>query len=203
MSIVPLDMDGDGDLDVLLSDRRGPLRGVRWLENPLPGGDEEAKWTNHFIGGQDREVMFLTSRDFDSDGLQDILVAAKPASVVWFRRTDANGGNWDEQESPFPPGSGTAKAVAVGDMNRNGKNDLVVSCEAAHDELSGVWWYRPGDGNRFKDGTWHDVSGPQGTKYDVVELIDLDEDGELDVLTCEEAFNGRGLGVVWYENPHH
>lgn len=36
MSIIPADMDGDGDEDVLYSDRRGALRGVRWLENPLP-----------------------------------------------------------------------------------------------------------------------------------------------------------------------
>ena len=38
----------------------------------------------------------------------------------------------------------------------------------------------------------------QGSKYDLVELIDLDDDGDLDVLTCEENVN---LGVIWYENP--
>ena len=44
----------------------------------------------------------------------------------------------------------------------------------------------------------HPISGPKGTKYDLVELIDLDGDGDLDVLTCEEVEN---LGVFWYENP--
>ena len=29
-------------------------------------------------------------------------------------------------------------------------------------------------------------------------LADLDGDGDLDVLTCEEVGN---LGVIWYENP--
>ena len=44
----------------------------------------------------------------------------------------------------------------------------------------------------------HEISGPKGTKYDLVFPIDLDADGDLDVLTCEEAEN---LGVIWYENP--
>ncbi len=33
--------------------------------------------------------------------------------------------------------------------------------------------------------------------------MDLDGDGDLDVLTCEEDYgeNSAGLGVIWYENP--
>ncbi|HBV32591.1 MAG TPA: hypothetical protein DEB49_09055, partial [Verrucomicrobiales bacterium] len=34
MSLEPLDMDGDGDTDLIYSDRRGANRGVGWLENP-------------------------------------------------------------------------------------------------------------------------------------------------------------------------
>ena len=36
---------------------------------------------------------------------------------------------------------------------------------------------------------------------DRIELLDLDGDGDLDVLTCEERQNKNGLGVIWYENP--
>jgi hypothetical protein len=35
-------------------------------------------------------------------------------------------------------------------------------------------------------------------------LLDVDSDGDLDVINCEENDNARdglGLGVVWYENP--
>jgi hypothetical protein len=46
--------------------------------------------------------------------------------------------------------------------------------------------------------TAHTVSGLHGTKYDLVELIDLDGDMDLDIVTCEERDN---LGVIWYENP--
>lgn len=44
----------------------------------------------------------------------------------------------------------------------------------------------------------HEISGPEGVRFDPVELLDRDGDGDLDVLTCEETAN---LGVVWYENP--
>ena len=40
-----------------------------------------------------------------------------------------------------------------------------------------------------------------GVKYDRIELMDLDGDGDLDVLTCEEQEAGTGMGVFWYENP--
>ncbi len=37
MSILFRDMDGDGDSDVVITDRQGTLRGARWLENPGDG----------------------------------------------------------------------------------------------------------------------------------------------------------------------
>jgi hypothetical protein len=42
------------------------------------------------------------------------------------------------------------------------------------------------------------LGGVDGVKHDLVEVLDLDDDGDLDVLTCEEVKN---LGVFWYENP--
>jgi hypothetical protein len=43
-----------------------------------------------------------------------------------------------------------------------------------------------------------EISGSDGIKHDLVQLLDLDGDGDLDALTCEER---KGLGVFWYENP--
>lgn len=56
------------------------------------------------------------------------------------------------------------------------------------------------DGNQFR---WEpqEISGPRGIKYDRIELLDLDADGDLDVLSCEERDQKKGLGVFWYENP--
>ena len=32
----------------------------------------------------------------------------------------------------------------------------------------------------------------------LVQLFDIDRDGDLEVITCEERDN---LGLIWYENP--
>ena len=198
-------MDNDGDRDILASDRKGQMRGCRWLENPGAGESQKKSWPNHFIGCRDKEVMFLTVADIDEDGLQDVLVAAntgKASEIVILRRLDMKGQFWKEYVIAFPEQTGTAKAVVVGDINGDGKKDIVFSCENARSPKSGLMWLARRRG--VFDGDWqaHDISGPKGIKYDRMELLDVDEDGDPDVLTCEERENGKGLGLFWYENPH-
>lgn len=207
MSLVAVDMDNDGDLDILASDRKGDLRGIRWLENPGGKNLTQRQWTNRFIGAQNWEVMFLRCADLDSDGLEDIVVAARQGNrtqaILCYYRKDRTGLNWHEITIPFPLDTGIAKGVAVGDIDGDGLNDIVFSCEGAKDGRSGVMWLR-----QEADGAWTpgEISGPSGIKFDRIELLDLDADGDLDVLTCEEQDkNSRGqkggLGVFWYENP--
>ena len=42
-------------------------------------------------------------------------------------------------------------------------------------------------------------------KYDNLELVDVDGDGDLDVVTSEEGEGviSAGLGVLWLENPRN
>jgi len=205
MSLRTVDADGDGDLDILTSDRKGRMRGCRWLENPGIGDAQKKIWPNHFIGCRDKEVMFLTVADMDEDGLQDVLVAVKSSKgseIVILRRLDTRGRSWKEYVIAYPEKTGTAKAVVVGDINGDGKQDIVFSCEGAKAPKSGLMWLSCRKG--VFDGNWqaHDISGPKGIKYDRMELLDIDKDGDLDILTCEERENGKGLGLFWYENPH-
>ncbi|MFG0334255.1 MAG: FG-GAP repeat domain-containing protein [Maioricimonas sp. JB049] len=195
MSLIAEDMDGDGDLDILLSDRKGKHRGIRWLENPGPSG---TTWNRHVIGAEDREIMFITLGDVDGDGLKDIVGPARGDSLLLLRRKSPDGRTWEPHEIAMPQNTGTGKGIGIGDIDRDGQTDLVVSCENAKGH-HGLFWlsYR----NAFTDNSWdfYPISGTeQGIKFDLVELIDLDGDGDLDLLTCEERDN---LGVIWYENP--
>jgi hypothetical protein len=198
MSLVAADMDSDGDLDVLATDRKGPARGCFWLENPAPRAPPTAPWPRHNIGGDGREVMFLTLADLDGDGMKDVLVAAKPREILFLRRLARDGLKWEERAIPLPATAGTAKAVAAGDVNLDGRPDLVFTCEDARDGKSGVMWLAFRQSALDPDWEARELGGADGLKHDLVELLDLDGDGDLDALTCEEA---RGLGVFWYENP--
>jgi hypothetical protein len=177
MSIVARDMDQDGDLDILFSDRKGARNGVFWLEAP--------SWREHAIGSLGREVMFISLYE------SDIIAAVKPREIHWHKRDRAA---WRTTVIPMPDGTGTAKAVRAADLDGDGKPEIIFSCEQTPQGQSGVM------GMRQKQGRWEafPISGWPGIKYDLIELVDLDEDGDLDVITCEEAAN---LGVIWYENP--
>ena len=198
MSIQAADMDGDGDSDIVATDRKGESSGCFWLENPGAISNGQAVWRRHDIGGLGREVMFMAQSDLDGDGLMDCAVATKPQEIQFFRRLKAGAESWEYRGILFPENTGTAKAVNAGDLDSDGKPDLVVTCEGALEPKSGVFWLS--SRTLTAEAIWepHEISGPTGVKYDWVELIDLDGDGDLDVLTCEERSN---LGVIWYENP--
>jgi hypothetical protein len=205
MSLRTVDLDGDGDLDVLTSDRKGPMRACRWLENPGPGPDQAEPWPSHSIGGQDHEVMFLTVADLDVDGHTDVLAATRDNGLLFFRRRSRDGRSWEEHAVGMPENVGTGKAVEVGDVDRDGKPDLVFSCENARGSRSGVVWLSYDKKPTEDAWTAHEISGPEGIKFDRMELLDLDGDGDLDVIACEESYRlddqRQGLGVFWYENP--
>ncbi len=202
MSIFSEDMDDDGDLDIVTTDRRGENRGCRWLENPGVGNMQAETWKSHTIGAAGREVMFMTIADLDGDGLRDVLVAVKTAEVLLLKRLDGSGKRWKPKTIPYAENMGTAKGIAVGDMDKDGMPDIVISCEHATPPKSGVKWLSCETAPFSGDWQGHDISGSDGIKFDRIELLDVDEDGNLDVLTCEERHEGRGLGVIWYENPH-
>jgi len=203
MSIWKRDMDSDGDLDVVVSDRTGNLAGCRWLENPGLGPAQTKPWKNHFMfhGTEKLIVLSMTMTDLDRDGLEDALVAIADYKILFLKRLDVSGLNWETHEISADYGAGNTRAVEVGDIDRDGHPDIAYTTWNSKD-LHGVLWMENA-GETIND-TWqpHPISGTKkGIKYDRIELLDLDGDGDLDLLTCEEHEGGNGLGVFWYENP--
>lgn len=206
MSLVAADVDGDGRRDVIVSDRKGDAPGVYWLQSRPDG--QGVKWARHAIGGQGRQVMFLDYADLNGDGAKDVVVAVSGGDLLYLRRemparqlrqaASPGAVRWSTFSIAMPDNVGGGKSVRVGDINLDGKVDLVVSCENARADRSGVVWMEYD--RSPEQGPWqtHELSGPAGVKFDLVQLVDLDGDGDLDVITCEERDN---LGLIWYENP--
>lgn len=195
MSLIEQDMDGDGDADILLSDRKPPGSGVKWLEKPNDVNKRSQRWPAHLIGGEDEEVMFIELVVDHVANSMRVAAAVKPNQLVVWAPNEA-GAAWSERgRHAVSDRAGGAKAVRIGDINLDGQLNVVFDCEAATDgKLGVVWLERTSDGTTVE----HDISGHEGVKFDRIELLDLDADGDLDVITCEERDN---LGVIWYENP--
>ncbi|MEE3182287.1 MAG: VCBS repeat-containing protein [Planctomycetota bacterium] len=198
MSLISEDIDGDGDSDVVISDRRGKTPGVLWLENPGRKALAETPglpWREHRLGVTGKEVFFVSLYDLDGDGRKELAATVRPNQVILLSAGNDPRKPWREELLEFSlERFGTAKAVRPGDLDGDGVAELAISCENASGGKSGVFYLR----RAGKKWVPHELSGPSGVKFDRIELRDLDGDGDLDLITCEESDN---LGVFWYENP--
>ncbi len=178
MSLETHDMDGDGDLDIVFSDRKGDRTGAAWLEQP--DGEAGGIWNEHPIAGQGREVMFLSAAP------QRCLVGTRNAVTLDCVRS---GDTWNVTRIANPEGVPLGKAVEP--WPAGGFLLTSNTLSAKPPGAAGLWL-------RDDAGKWTVIDPLTRVKFDRMELLDLDGDGDLDVMTCEER---RNLGVIWYENP--
>ena len=181
MSIQNIDMDHDGDIDIVFSDRKSATRAVAWLEQPNKNAEHDL-WVEHRIGATDTEPLFIEATP------NRILVSTRKSNWIDFRKTE--NGIWEPTLFDNPRSVPFGKAIRM-----LGKNNIVLTANTAADRLKidqpGIWL-------RSTEGDWKAIGSKNECKFDRMELIDLDADGDLDILTCEER---QQLGVVWYENP--
>ena len=152
--------------------------------------------------------MHNTVVDLDGDGVEDVLNSVKGGPIQFHRRVSQSPLVWKTYNIEIPPNAGGGKAVKVGDINLDGQLDIAVSCEHAIDGKIGTYWMSYDQSPTETKWLPTSISGPEGYINDLIQLTDLDGDGDLDVVTVEEKgpYISRGeklkeLGVIWYENP--
>lgn len=200
MSIIAYDVNGDGFDDLLLTDRNADVdhMGARWLQNP--GEDWDQPWLSHFLGDlAGTRPTFMAFGDLDGDDIDEFIVPlSDQAKVIILHRTSV--GNESEYSSNViefstESGYGLIKAVEVHDIDNDGRMDIIVTFVGGQ---YGVIWASY-QASPF-EGPWdlHVISEVTGAKFDLIQLYDVDGDGDEDILTTEEVHN---LGVLWFENP--
>lgn len=180
---------------VFVSDRKGSTRGVYQIDRT-----HFESWKRDSFELGKAEYMFACSNEN-----MPWVAATRDGIIKLFELNDqlthvASGQRIRAQSIPNPFGIKHGKAIAMGRIDIDKHNDLVVSFNTQGEKNKpGVAWIKVLPDKDPKDWPAYDISGLQGKKFDRIELIDLDGDGDLDVLTCEEVDN---LGVIWYENPY-
>ena len=127
--------------------------------------------------------MHNTIADLDGDGLEDILVAVKGGAIRYHRRVSQSPLKWETHTIEMPPNAGGGKAVQVADIDLDGQLDLVVACEHADKGKIGTFWLSYNRNPTESRWAATSISGPDGFINDLIQLIDLDDDGDLDVVT--------------------
>jgi hypothetical protein len=210
VTLVIKDMDSDSLPDIVFAGRHG----VGWFRNPgyeaLGESPETAVWERILITAKGSEFTFC---GHIVDGLEDMIVATSHDSGMvakWLKRLDASGRHWAEypitsDSLRSEQSSGlkfVIKGVACGYVDGDDKIDVVFT-GSGHGH--GVFMMTPR--TDIPSGlTWDLVNlTPYADymKYDNLRLVDIDADGDLDILTTEEGAGNftAGKGVLWLENP--
>src|SRR5688572_2602516 len=114
------DVDGDGDLDIVVPDDAGTDR-LQWFENPLvrPGGtgnpSDGSQWTKRVIASTSGWGKDVELSDFDSNGLLDVGVRFPFEHAIFFQTTP---NVWSRQV--FSVNHVGLEGMDSGDVDRDG-----------------------------------------------------------------------------------
>ena len=206
-----IDIDQDGDLDIISDDRTG--EGVV-INLHVNNGGPTPSYTKQTIGEFQSDIRAIIPVDFGNDDDIDLLVSSlEERDLVWFENVgDLSSGfvrhALNINRTPF--------AVVVGDIDSDGDSDIVVSTSTTNAldreievEPIGMFFSLPVVTFSFGELLWYENTGGVTPIFvervassfcgcDFIDIVDLDSDGNQDIVT---GFTGdENTNISWLRN---
>ena len=146
----PVDLDGDGDLDVIMAfgiaagvvNSSPESHQVAWYENiGAPGKGSE--WKKHTIAASFPQGFEAVAGDLDGDGDLDIAATgwSPQGRIAWFENSGDPRGEW--KMHMLKDNWSNAVTVVIADMDDDGRLDIVACAERGANEIR--WWRNLGE----------------------------------------------------------
>jgi hypothetical protein len=201
-AVCAADIDNDGYMDIIVGSEDQNTYDLFTYENDHTPFD--STWTKTDVGAStdNEDIWSVAAADFDNDGDLDIVSGMRDVDgsdygdlKVWentlIHRNFEYELGWDNVGFP-----GTIYSVKEADLDNDGDLDLVTGLISTSTHEVMVW---ENDGDPF-GGSWtsQDVGAPNAHVYSV-DVGDLDNDGDLDIVTASAA-GARYEVIVWRNN---
>ncbi|MEM6568396.1 MAG: VCBS repeat-containing protein [Planctomycetota bacterium] len=175
--VATVDVDGDGDLDVVFGSETGTTSWIENLGGLTFGAPQELTST------PTRSDGLVETADVDGDGRDDLVLAARDAGAVWLRGVP---GGFETRPRPITAGIGGAVGLLAEDFDLDGDPDLVLG--NADGGLSVVWNRGPGRLDLPR------AAAPGVAVPTDLAATDVDLDGDPDVVVLK-----AGGELAWSE----
>lgn len=194
------DVDRDGDMDLVCASEHASRpfllinsdgKGMEWKRDSIhvASADSVRRWVGRF---SDKPVSQVHARfaDLDADGDLDCVETSLRNGYLAWRERVGPGSEWRFHE--IAGGLGHAYSFDIGDVDRDGRLDIVVPSDGG----DGVYVFRNvrGDGSFWEATRLGDGAGLNWPN--IVRLADLDGDGYEDIMSTDWGTTA----VVWI-NP--